>query len=85
MSIKRRIGAFALIMVMCTSTTPAFAESQTSIGGAQNNILNNQSISNPTLRTVDGQEVHIPDASELEKVSKEITKKARSFSADEYS
>ena len=81
---KKRIGTFLLVMLMCVTTTSVFAENKTSMGGLQKNISNNKNIFKSTLTTVDGQEVRIPDASEFENANKKISKKARALSEDEY-
>lgn len=83
-SIKKRIGTFLLMMMMCMSSTPAFAANNISMGDFKGNLLNNTSTPGFPLKTVDGQEVHIPDIGKVEEINKKIDKKVKSFSKDDY-
>lgn len=84
MNIKKRMATLFIVAMMSTSATTVFAENRSSIVGVKSNNSAKSISSIFTPKTVDGQEIHIPDANEVKRLIKKNPNKAKSSSNKNY-
>lgn len=75
MKLQKRILALALFMTMLISSTTVFATEKEEVNIGKS-IL--------PIRSIDGQEIKIPDKSKLQEVNDKFNKKPKTFAVDKY-
>ena len=81
MKMKKRIVSLVLILLMSisTTTTTTFAKTKNPLVES-----NNTTVSQSLLKTIDGQEIKIPDSDKFKDLNNKASRKVRAFSANNY-